>query len=87
MKKKKKEKEKKLQDWEGEALHDHYLRQTKEVRSEQSLICLQNGDLKRETESLIIAAQYHCIITNLIKAKTDKSQTLYADCVRKLTEV
>ena len=51
------------------------------------MICLQNGDLKRETESLIIAAQYHCIITNLIKAKTDKSQTLYADCVRKLTEV
>ena len=35
---------------------------------------LQNGDLKRETESLIVAAQNQSIRTNLVKAETDKSQ-------------
>ena len=50
------------------------MRQTKEVRSEQSWVRLQNGDLKRETESLIIPAQNQGIRTNLVKAKIDKSQ-------------
>ena len=35
---KKVKKEKRLEDWEGKALHDQYLRQTKEVRSEQSWV-------------------------------------------------
>ena len=35
---KKANKEKRLQDWEEKALHGQYLRQTKEVRSEQSWI-------------------------------------------------
>ena len=52
---KKAKKEKRLQDWEEKALHGQYLRQTKEVRSEQSWVWFQNGDLKRETESLIVA--------------------------------
>ena len=68
---KKAKKEKRLQDWEEEALHDQYLRQTKKVRLEQSWVWLQTGDLKRETESLIVAAQ--SIRTNLVKAKIGKS--------------
>ena len=43
-------KEKRLEDWEKKVLHGQYLRQTKEVRSDQSWAWLQNGDLKRETE-------------------------------------
>ena len=35
---------------------------------------LQNGDFKKETESLIVAAQKQTIRTNLVKAKIDKSQ-------------
>ena len=50
-------KEKRLEDWEEKVLHGQYLRQTKEVRSDQCWAWLQNGDLKRETESLIVAAQ------------------------------
>ena len=50
------------------------MRQTKEVRSEQSWVWLQNGDFKRETESLIVAAQNQSIRTNLVKAKIDKTQ-------------
>ena len=71
---KKAKKEKRLQNWEEKALHGQYLRRTKEVRSEQSWIWLQNADLKRETESLIVAAQNQSIKTNLGKAKIRKSQ-------------
>ena len=46
-------KEKRLEDWEEKVLHGQYLRQTKEVRSDQCWAWLQNGDLKRETESLV----------------------------------
>ena len=63
-----------MEDWEKKVLHGQYLRQTKEVRSDHCWAWLQNGDLKRETESLIVAAQNQSIRTNLVKAKTDKSQ-------------
>ena len=58
------------------------MRQTKEVRSDQCWFWLQNGDLKRETESLIAAAQNQSIRRNLVKAKIDKSQedSLYRMC-------
>ena len=54
---KRSKKEKRLEDWEERVLHSQHLRQTKEVRSDQCWAWLQNGDLKRETESLIVAAQ------------------------------
>ena len=66
-------KEKRLEDWEKKVLHGQYLRQTK-VRSDQCWAWLLNGDLKRETESLIVTAQNQSIRTNLVKAKIDKSQ-------------
>ena len=49
------------------------MRQTKEVRSDQCWAWLQNGHLKRETESLIMASQNQSIRKNLVKAKIDKS--------------
>ena len=66
--------EKRLEDWEEKVLHDQYLRQTKEVRSDQCCAWLQNEDLKKETESLIVAARNQSKRTNLVKAKIDKSQ-------------
>ena len=54
---KRSKKEKRLEDWEKKVLHGQYLRQTKEVRSGQCWAWLQNGILKRETESLIVTAQ------------------------------
>ena len=71
---KRSKKEKRLEDWEDQGLHGHYLRQTKEVRSDQCWAWLQKGDLKRETESLIVAGQNQSIRINLLKAKIDKSQ-------------
>ena len=79
---KKSKKEKRLEDWEEKVLHGQYLRQTKEVRSDQCWAWLQNGDLKRETESLIVAAQNQSIRTNLVQAKIDKSrEILHVECV------
>ena len=66
--------EERLQDWKYKALHGQYFRQTKDVRSEQSWVWLQNGHLKRETEGLIVAVQNQSITANLVKAKIDKSQ-------------
>ena len=66
--------EKRLKDWEEKVLHGQYLRQTKEVRSDQCCAWLQNGNLKRGTESLIVAAQNQSIRANLVKARIDKSQ-------------
>ena len=66
-------KEKRLEDWEERFLHGQYLMQAKEVRSDQCWACLQNGDSKRETESLIVAGQNQSTRTNLVKAKIDKS--------------
>ena len=50
------------------------MRQTKEVRSDQSWALLQNEDLKKKIESTILAAQIQSIRTNLVKAKIEKSQ-------------
>ena len=50
------------------------MRQTREVRSDHCWTWLQNGDLKREKESFIVAAQNQSIRTNLVKAKIDKIQ-------------
>ena len=44
------------------------------MRNDQCWTWLQNGDLKRGTESLIAAAQNQSIGTNLVKAKIEKSQ-------------
>ena len=64
------------------------MRQTKEVRSEQSWVWLQNGDLKRETEILIVVAQNQSIRTNLVNAKIAKARKArYADCAKKLMKI
>ena len=82
---KRSKKEKRLEDWEDKALHGQYSRQTKELRSDQCWAWLQNGDLKRETESLIVAAQNQSIRTNLVKAKIDNGDSLCRGC-RKVDE-
>ena len=71
---KRSKKEKRLEYWEEKVLHGQYLRQTKEVRSDQCWALVHNGDFKRATESLIVAAQNQSKRTNLVKVKTDKSQ-------------
>ena len=71
---KRSKKEKRSEDWEEKVLHGQYLRQTKKVRSDQCWVWLQNGDLKRERDSLIVAAQNQSIRTNLVETRIDKRQ-------------
>ena len=44
---KRSKKKKRLEDWEEKAPPGQYLKQTKEVRSDQCWLWLQNGDLKK----------------------------------------
>ena len=71
---KRSKKEKRLEDRGDKVLYDQYLRQTKDVRVDQYLAWLKNGDVKRETESLIVSAQNQSIRTNILKATIEKSQ-------------
>ena len=55
-------------------LHGQIYKQTEEVAGEEKWLWLRDGSIKRETESLIIAAQEQAIRTNAIKVKIDKTQ-------------
>ena len=63
-----------LNEWRGKALHGQILRQTEDVRDKLSWDWLRKGDLKKETEGLITAAQDQSLRTNLIKAEIDKQE-------------
>ena len=54
-------------------MHGQFMQQTKEVGNQDRWQWLRNATLKRETESLIFAAQEQAIRTNVIKGKIDKS--------------
>ena len=58
-------------------LHGQFLNQIEGVAGEEKWLWLRDGSIKRETESLIIAAQEQAIGTNAIKTKIDKTQ---AEC-------
>ena len=81
---KRSKKEKKLEGWEEKVLHGQHLRQTKEVRSDHCCAWLQKGDLKRGTESLVVAAHNQSIRTNQLKQRLTKARKiLYVQCVEK----
>ena len=62
------------QNWTDKALHGQYLRRTEAVPSKERWAWLSKGGIKRETETLILAAQEQAIRTNQIKTKIDKTQ-------------
>ena len=62
------------ESWKEKVLHGQFIRQTEEIAGEERWKWLKNSGIKRETETLILAAQEQAIRTNLIKAKIDKTQ-------------
>ena len=62
------------QKWEGKQLYDRFKRLINNISHQKTWTWLRKGNLKRETESLLIAAQDNAIRTNLIKARIDKTQ-------------
>ena len=52
-------------------MHGQFLRETEGVHNQRRWQWLKAGELKRETESLICAAQEQALITNAIKNSID----------------
>ena len=69
------EKKERYEAWSEKVMHGQFEIQTKEIRSEESWMWLQRGTLKRETESLITAAQEQDLRTNYRRAKIEKDGT------------
>ena len=71
---KKQIREKKMENWRKKALHGQFLRETEVLPEVERWAWLRDGSIKRETETLILAAQEQSLRTNAIKAKIDRSQ-------------
>ena len=62
------------QKWKEKQLYGYFKRQTSEMSHEKTWTGLRKGKIKRETESLLIAAQNNAIRTNYVKAKINQTQ-------------
>ena len=62
------------QKWERKQLYGRFKRLINNISHQKTWTWLRKGNLKRETESLLIAAQDNAIRTNHIKARIDKTQ-------------
>ena len=58
----------------GKQLYGRFKRLINNILHQKTWTWLRKGSLKRETESLQIAAQNNAITTNHIKARIDKMQ-------------
>ena len=62
------------QNWEGKQLHRRFKRLINKISHDKTWTRLKKGNFKRETKSLLMAAQNSAIKTNHIKARIDKTQ-------------
>ena len=66
-------KDEKVKKWKEKALHGAFVQQISDEAGEESWRWLRNGFLKKETESLILAAQEQALRRNSIKYSIDKT--------------
>ena len=71
---KKRRREERRSELEEKALRGQFFRQTREINDPGSRGWLRDGELKKETEGLIMAAQTQSLRTNAIKANIDETQ-------------
>ncbi|XP_063952186.1 uncharacterized protein LOC135153479 [Lytechinus pictus] len=64
-----------LEEWKEKVMHGQHLRQTEEFAGPESWQWLKRGRLKKETESMLVAAQDQAIRTNYRRAKVEKEHT------------
>ena len=60
----KQKKEQKHKRWREKQLHDIFIRETEEIRSEETWVWIRKGYLKKEIKGLIFAAQEQALRTN-----------------------
>ena len=61
---------------------------TSEISPKKTWTCLRKGNLKRETESLPIAAPNNAIMTNYVKGRIDKRNKIAdIDCLVKQMKI
>ena len=60
--------------WKSKPLHGQFLHQTEEIRDDATWDWHRKGDLKKENEGMITAAQDEALRTNAIKAKVEKQK-------------
>ena len=61
------------QKWERKQLYWHFKRLINNISHDKTCTWLRKGNFKRETESILIAAQNNAIRTNYIKARINKT--------------
>ena len=62
------------QKWEEKQLHGRFKRLINNISHDKTWTLLRKGNFKRETESLLMAAQNSTVRTNHIKTRIDKTQ-------------
>ena len=62
------------QKWGRKQLYGHFKRQASEISRGKTWTWLREGNLKRETKSLLIVAQNNVMRTKYVKTKIDKTQ-------------
>lgn len=77
---KKRRREERRSELEEKALHGQFFRQTREIYDPDSWGWLWDGELKKETEGLIMAAQTRSLRTNVLKANIDR-KILSVECM------
>ena len=80
------------QKWEEKQIYGRFKRRISNISLEKTWNYLRKGNFKRETESLLIAAQINAIRTNHIKVRIDKTQQnskcrLYGDRDKIITHI
>ena len=71
---KKQKKEQRHKQWKEKQLHGTFIRETEEIRSEETWGWIRKGYLKKETEGLIIAAKEQDLRTNWIRKNIDDQE-------------
>ena len=70
---KKEKKENRLEEWKQKTLHGQFLRETKCHNESKKMGMVEEGELKRDTKSLLCAAQEQAIRTNLVNYSIEKT--------------
>ena len=69
-----KQKERRKEGWRTKVMHGQHVRQNKDFVAQNSWQWFRRGSLKRQNESLIIAAQDQALGTNYRKSKIEHSR-------------